>query len=288
LGIIFLFIGVAVQPGIATIQPESIDRDYVKITIDVCGLPWVKPQTKQLSREQAAKVDILFDSIDERLDKVKTMEETKAIFNDAVIELDKCGLLGGLSVKHAQRLVTEGFQNLRIMKLLNKKHKNHNSNNQIDNSFCSIVGHNISECWFIRPIHRLMDYYGFIGFLLQSIFLLGELKIPAIFSDIAFGGGGIWFEDGFEAFPSKGWINTIGSFGKQSYNGSFYGNIKAVHGYGGPAMMIDWDYYVGVTGFTGFRIWKYINITEGSYIDFLGFTFIVKIGSEPNMGLEYA
>jgi hypothetical protein len=282
-GITILFLGLAIQPSVATVQPKDNDVEYVEIITEVCGLSWVKLQTKKLLREQAEKVDILFDSVDKRLDKIETMEEAKEILNNAIIELDKYDLLGGLSIKQAQRLVTGGVQDSRIMRLFYKIHRNHPSTNQIDNLFCSIVGHNISECWFIRPIHRIINVYDPFSFVLQSIILLAEFYTPAIFSDITFGGGGNWFEGGFEEFPSNGLINTVGLFGKQSYNGSFYGNIKPVQGFGGNAMMTYWEYYVGVTGFTGFRIQKYINMTAPLYYNFLGFAFRVKIGSKPIM-----
>jgi len=37
---------------------------------------------------------------------VETRGEAEAIFKEAVVELDKYGLLGGLSVRQVQRLVT--------------------------------------------------------------------------------------------------------------------------------------------------------------------------------------
>ncbi len=53
-------------------------------------------------------------------------EEAEEIFNKAIVELDKYGLLGGLSIKQAQRLVTGGYNNSRFTKLidiLNEKYQ---------------------------------------------------------------------------------------------------------------------------------------------------------------------
>ncbi|EMR75079.1 hypothetical protein MBGDF03_00859 [Thermoplasmatales archaeon SCGC AB-540-F20] len=119
LAVILLFIGVAFAPSInANVSKASIDSELVEITTEVCGINGVTPNTVLLSKEDAEEVEKLIDDIERRLDDVETREETEKIFNEAVVELDKYGLLGGLSVKQAQKLVTGGYQNRRAMKVL--------------------------------------------------------------------------------------------------------------------------------------------------------------------------
>jgi len=102
--VILLFIGLAFAPSInANVSKTSIDSELVEITTEICGLNGGK-HTVSLSKEDADEVDRLFDSIKEKLDKVETREESEEIFKEAVVELDKYGLLGGLSVKQAQRI----------------------------------------------------------------------------------------------------------------------------------------------------------------------------------------
>ena len=42
IGIVAFFIGVGIQPSIATVELDDICKDYVDIEIDICGLPGVK------------------------------------------------------------------------------------------------------------------------------------------------------------------------------------------------------------------------------------------------------
>ena len=110
-GVIVLFLGVAIAPSInANISKASVDSELVEITTEVCGLNGGK-QTVELTQEEAAEVEALFDSIRERLNNTETREEAEQIFKEAVVELDKYGLLGGLSVKQAQRLAIGSYRN---------------------------------------------------------------------------------------------------------------------------------------------------------------------------------
>ncbi len=123
-GVIVLFLGLAIAPSInANVSKASVDSDLVEITTEVCGINGVTPNTVLLSKGDAEEVDRLFDSIRERLNATGTREETEKIFNEAVVELDKYGLLGGLSVEQAQKLVTGEYQRSKVVKFLEKLSK---------------------------------------------------------------------------------------------------------------------------------------------------------------------
>jgi hypothetical protein len=142
--VILLFIGLAFAPSInADISKTSVDSEMVEFTTEICGLNGGK-NTVSLTRENAEEVRILIDDIDRRLDEVKTREETIEIFNEAIVELDKYGLHGGLSVKQAQKLVTGGYQNLKIMNVIKKMYSKHQEDsNEIVNLFCFVYGKSI-------------------------------------------------------------------------------------------------------------------------------------------------
>jgi len=103
--VILLLVGVAIQPSIATVQPEE---ETVEFTTEVCGLNGGK-HTVKLTQEEAEGVEALFKSIRERLNNTETREDAEEIFKEVVVELEKYGLLGGLSVKQAQELVLGDF-----------------------------------------------------------------------------------------------------------------------------------------------------------------------------------
>jgi hypothetical protein len=113
-GVIGLFLGLAITPSInANVNKES---ELIEITTEVCGLGGGK-HTIQLTKEEAEEVDRIFVNIRNKLNTTDSREDAEKIFKDAVVELDAYGLLGGLSVKQAQRLVTGGLKNKKMMKI---------------------------------------------------------------------------------------------------------------------------------------------------------------------------
>ena len=94
-GVIVLFLGLAIAPSInANVSRES---ELVAITTEICGLDGGK-HTVQLTQEEAKEVEQLIDDIERSLDEVETREEAGEVFNYAVVELDKYGLLGRLNI----------------------------------------------------------------------------------------------------------------------------------------------------------------------------------------------
>ncbi len=135
--VIFLLIGLSVAPSInANISKEAL----VEFTTEVCGLNGGK-QTVKLSHKEAEEVEALFDSIRIRLNETDSREEAEEIFKEAVVELDKYGLLGGLSVNQAQRLLSNNFRYLRLLKHIRNDLGNPQKNNsEINNMFCLVAG----------------------------------------------------------------------------------------------------------------------------------------------------
>ena len=81
----------------------SLDEKLVEFDVEFSGLG--KKHTVSLTQQEADEVELLFDEIRTKLDGVESREEAKEIFKDTVVELDKYGLLGGLSVNQAEMLI---------------------------------------------------------------------------------------------------------------------------------------------------------------------------------------
>jgi len=162
-GVIVLFIGLAFAPSInANVSKES---ELVEIATEVCGLNGGK-HTVSLSKEDAIEVEKLIDDIERSLDKVKTREETVEIFNEAIVELDKYGLLGGLSVKQAQRLVAGRYQNSRMMAILEKLFCVKQSDWDVKNSYCLLIADvdgSVEINWFFLFFLFFEIYLDIIG-----------------------------------------------------------------------------------------------------------------------------
>ncbi|MCJ7697209.1 MAG: hypothetical protein MUO73_02640 [Thermoplasmata archaeon] len=216
-GIILLFIGVAIAPSINfNVVKASNDNDLVEVTTQACGLPGLKPQTVKLTKQQASEVENLFDSIKTRLDNATSRGETISIFNDAVVELDKYGLLGDLSVEKAQRLVTGRYQNLQKLPdifsstFLVTLDDNENRN--------CLITDKTTETWFESPMTILcytiiFNYINNPNLAMPLLFvymLLSEFSTYynpfAVFFRINF--GGVQYEHEMEPvdYYASGWV----------------------------------------------------------------------------------
>jgi hypothetical protein len=107
--VILLFIGVAFTPSI---NSSVVEDKLVEFDVEFSGLG--KKHTVSLTQQEADEVKQLFDEIEQRLSEIETRAEAEEIFKEAVIELDRYGFIGELSVEQAQRLVTGEYQNIKI------------------------------------------------------------------------------------------------------------------------------------------------------------------------------
>jgi len=262
-GVIVLFLGLACAPSInANVSKES---ELVEITTEICGLGGGK-HTVQLTKDEAKEVEQLIDDIERRLDEVETREEAEEIFNEAVVELDEYGLLGGLSVKQAQRLVTGRFQRYNAMRLFaNVSELVDTNQNGMKNTFCLIAGLS-SETVFFGLLARFLSFnfvYVFhpetlFGILIWFYILMNFVGIDLI-RPIIWGSLIAYCWD----YNTQGWISTVGLQGIKSVNGSFEGVIDL--------LCLG---YIGVAGFNGIKVLLDIGEKVSFY---LGFALRVNI-----------
>jgi len=229
ISIILLFLGISVAPSInQSIVTASQDDDLIEVTTQACGIQGYKDTTVKLTREQYQSLEQYLVEFRARLNQTSTRDEAIPIFKEAVVELDKYGLLPrGMSVEKAQKLLVSLQYNPR-MNILERKISNPVfSSNEIENYVCLIVG---------MSFHTY-----FVGFPLFPF---------KLFSMVIFG----WWEDnlvyGWNPNPAVGWLLSIGLLGLKGVAGCFWGSIleweSLLFGY------IGWD--IGITGFTGLRL----------------------------------
>jgi hypothetical protein len=156
----------------------------------------------------------LFDSIREQLNATESREEAEEIFKDAVVELDKYGMLGSLSVKQALKAVTGEWivpSLLRFIKL------NHYSNNMeswepdVINYFCLFTAFTIDafeiNIWGLIAsiIGNLYFKFPFnVLYLLVSFFIeFGRIKPLRLLNQIDIGVGVAWSYSTFSLFGKR-------------------------------------------------------------------------------------
>jgi hypothetical protein len=177
LGVILLFIGVAVAPSINfnTVKASNED-DLVEVTTQACGIKGYGNTTVKLTREQYQNLEQYLVDFRARLNQTSTREEAVPIYKEAVIELDKYGLLpNGMSVQQAQNLVT--FSNRKVLQLRPikpniLKQSNSLSNNNTIDFFCMIAGES-TNTYFQTLLNTAAILLSGLFVILPSFFILG-------------------------------------------------------------------------------------------------------------------
>jgi hypothetical protein len=184
LGIILLFFGIAVAPTINfnTVRAAPTD-DLVEVTIQACGIKGFGDTTVKLTREQYQNLEQYLVEFRTSLKQTSTREETVALFKEAVVELNKNGLLPrGMRVSQAQRLVTLGDR----IQFVGNKMKT--SLEDSLNVFCffAAIGDNVVDynVWVIAGafLSQFIAYDSPLILLVYFFFLVGFVKPLRLFN----------------------------------------------------------------------------------------------------------
>jgi hypothetical protein len=253
IGIIFLFVGVAVAPSInSSVVKASIDNDLVEVTSQACGIQDFGNTTVKLTKQQYQDLKQYLVDFRARLNQTTTREEAVPIFKDAVVELDKYGLLPkGMSVEQVQKLILIGYQNtLHFHYIGERKNSYYNGGDIYENYYCLIAGYT-SVTASNGPIACLVAYLGFT--IVGLIGFLSGLNPMQLYSVIGLGEVSHELGYGYTVTPAIGWIYTNGVNGIGKWNGSFYGEIKDQHYTIFRLFNLIW-FLPAIVGFTGIKI----------------------------------
>ena len=297
-GVIFLFIGIAIAPSINfNVVKASNDNDLVEVATQACGIKGYGNTTVKLTKEQYQNLEQYLAEFRARLNQTSTREEAVPVFKEAVIELNKYGLLPkGMSVERAQKLVLGPYQNTKLLKGLEKlSDKSENSSFEGRNKNCLIYGETRNNTRFQGLISRiiydgLIILYTSIYFspILLGLVIMSTLKTSAlslILRNFPYIGATIYH--GIQGWggsvpgvppppphyePTEGSIWTNGAYGEMQWNGQIYGYLTL---FSAPLIGLFMAFFPAVNGFIGLRL----NSNNTDY--YFGFAFNVAIGSTP-------
>jgi hypothetical protein len=231
-GIILLFVGIAVAPSInQSIVKASTDDDLVEVTTQACGILGYGNTTVKLTREQYQNLEQYLVEFRARLNQTTTREEAVPIFKEAVVELNKYGLLPrGMSVQKAEKLVTGEYLNKKTITAIQKLTKNKMLTNGT-NALCLMVGR--AHFSLFTMMHLITLPYALlcvaifgILFSIASNFALWIAILLMIPEAILLGIGFISpFSIIFAGAFNNGNLSTFGLFGTQIYNESIRGAL---------------------------------------------------------------
>jgi len=254
IGVIFLFIGIAVAPSINSTVIKTSD-DLVEVTSQACGIQGFGNTTVKLTKEQYQNLEQYLVDFRARLNQTTTREEAVPFFKEAVVELNKYGLLPkGMNVEQAQKLVLGGYisqTRQRIIEELWERSSLFNDKNQ--SILCLIYGEGTYPEMYItrdgfavfeQAFINIWDILGY--FAITHIFLCFPLVLLFIFFSIS--------NEFFMMNPARvlatvvlqnvvGYVQSQGINGVRLWQGRLTGDILRPwwDGYGHP----------GVVGFTG-------------------------------------
>ena len=249
IGVVLILIGVAVQPSVATVQPENNDVEYFDVITEFVGLE--KNYTTQLTKEEIKRLDELFDSISNNLNKSGSFEKNIDIFKEAIIELNSFGLLGDIGIDEAEKLVTNYYQNPKLMKNLKRVYNiEKGALNEDKNIFCLIAGE-ATGLLFISSFGEFLALLMFEStiFVLYNLgfmpFYFSLLLAFCVYSYNIMIGIFIPFclARSISFYKTLGEIITYGLLGRKYWEGKIVGKFDT---------LIYED--IGVIGFTGIKI----------------------------------
>lgn len=293
LTVVFLIISVTFLPSINFSLVEASKTNHlVEITTHVCGINRFKDTTIQLTNEQYQNLEQYLIQFRARMNHTTTYDEEVLIFKDAVVELNKYGLLPtGMTIEQAQRLIIERYQNFVGPIRYNNILKNFQIANT-SNFFCLLTGetNETRQYGYFETGCSALSYFIYgLSILAErlSIDPSGLINITNQLRTInnlyhtlntrrIIGTGRIAFGKSYtspvpppyHSDPAVGWITTQGLLGKKSWNGSFFGRIMRLLSFDSSKTI----YYIGVTGFVGIKL----NKSDGKFF-YLGSAFRVTI-----------
>ena len=258
--VIFILVSVSVAPSIyADTTPEE---EYVEFTTEVCGFPGFKPKTIRLKLKQAYEVETIFENLREQMDSSTSIEKTIQICNNAIVKLDRYGLLGRLSIRQAQSLIMGQFQFFRKKHILDTSKVGLNGDS---NSNCLVVG--LTDSTMIESLNSVLieklknELYQERPILSAIIFVISFYlyAYENIFK--------LFFLNGFIRFagPAEGWVKTYGGKGSISWNGTLYNGFKDSFGF-----------WTAIAGFSGIKIT--LSFDDGKHF---------YLGYAKEVGIEY-
>jgi len=215
--VILLFISLAVAPSINfSVVKASNDNELVEVTTEACGIKGFGNTTVKLTKQQYQNLEQYLVDFRARLNQTTTKEEAVPIFKEAVVELNKYGLLPkGMSVEKAQKFVTMLYQGNCNFEKLSNCAKFPKSGLTFSNIFCLLLLHcdsteyNVEFGLLSLPFLFFFALFFIFSFHFYNIQLALLFLIPTIISAII-GVPSLLFN---RISPLKFWvIAVIGSY----------------------------------------------------------------------------
>jgi hypothetical protein len=293
--VVALFIGVAIAPGIQTDREKT---GTTPVEIELVGIPTSEKYTVDLSDEQIRELQVLFEDIEQQLSNAQSRKEANEIVKDALSELEKYGLLGGLTLEQAQNLIIGSETRQRLLELMDDNYQDILDDNA--NYFCMITGRLTGTLFFNpfslpRSIFHYYLYYlvypfpkfivlfytwdNFISLYRESLVIHTTLLPVSFFSIVTAGHStfGHYPYPYSRNYPSQGSITSFGIKNFKDWIGDLWGDATM------QLICLSFFtrvFYPAILGFLGIKIT--INSLEDIY--FAGFALKASFSNQLPLG----
>lgn len=308
-GIILLFVGVTIAPSINfNIVIASQENDLVEVITQACGIQGFEDTTVMLTRQQYQDLEQYLVEFGAQLNQTLTLEEGVPLFKEAIVELDKNGLLPkGMNVAQAQQLILADTPAPRFLHLLEiQRHSDQHKQGDSGNQLCLTAGHTTETIsrgpllmaithatthWFHNLDEWLMEHYQIINRILYNMIFffvfipwlicleisnsLSNMNPFPVASTIGIGYFSPSHPSGPQIpyyAPAKGWIYTNGINGQKNWSGDMFGNVAANNERMNLGIDEYREFYPGIHGFSGLKI----NLPQFNSF-YLGFAIEVNV-----------
>ncbi|DAC72106.1 MAG TPA: hypothetical protein DSN98_06875 [Thermoplasmata archaeon] len=270
---------------IAAVNPAiSAKKNTQQVTIELSTNEGTEQKILSLSTSDADTVRCILDGIDEELDKVSTDDEKYEVFISTVTELYPYGVFGNLTLPQAKQLVTCWYH-AGILHPTSSILENRNA-------FCLVAGHTD----LTLTSHRIYSWMQVAGAAMLMLGILIGVPFPYVPTPgplriliglLLIGGGissyilgntlsyrtdvmpiaigdifGIGYSfGGHSPDYAQGYIHTVGLLGNKNWTGQILGDLPGIFPYG---LVV--NFYQGIWGFTGIKIWMNEDGSEKSYL----------------------
>jgi len=243
-GVILIFIGVAVAPSInINVVKATNDNDLIEVTSQACGINGFKNTTMKLTKQQYQNLEQYLVDFLTRLNKTTTKAQAVNLFKEAVAELNKYKLLPkGMSVLQAQRFIIKKYYNEKYLGSTRSLSTGNQKNSSILNNWCCLFA-SVSNSMCIDNIFWRFFYK-----------IYNELGTPGIIIWTSLCNGIYYYQPFFFWCPIEiggnetrsGSVFTAGLMGIKTLSGNLQGGMLYKIG--------QFICELGATGYTGIKI----------------------------------
>ena len=231
---IFLIINLTIFPAFSADITKNMD--LVDLSVEFFGYNYKYFYKSKISIEQARGLDLIFESLEDKLENSENESDSVAILKETVWQLKNLGITDDNLLQDMNNL----FENINYNIFTFEENDLFSNVNKINNNqnFLCLISGKTTNCTMFIPRIFLPTTMTYIGLILAMIISMFTGKNPlyiAVDLFLLYGAARMLFPPDFMSImilgidkykPAEGWIWTMGLNGVKKWSGKFYGSLS--------------------------------------------------------------